>query len=96
MLQEERDGQIKTISKSFKIQPNRSNKLIKMDDNIENKNLCAENNIKHINDFGIDVSNVTAKWANDQMVNTLENINLMLTPNRLVAIIGPVGAGKVS
>lgn len=44
---------------------------------------------------GIIVSNVTAKWADVQTENTLENINLTVKPGRLVAIIGPVGAGKV-
>lgn len=41
------------------------------------------------------ISNVTAKWENNQRFNTLENINLTVEPNQLVALIGPVGAGKV-
>lgn len=41
------------------------------------------------------LSDATAKWTNDQTVNSLENINLTVRPNRLVAIIGQVGAGKV-
>jgi len=44
---------------------------------------------------GIAVSNVTAKWTDVQTENTLENINLTVRPGRLVAIIGPVGAGNV-
>lgn len=45
--------------------------------------------------FGIVISNATAKWTSAQMENTLENINLTVKPGRLVAVIGPVGAGKV-
>lgn len=41
------------------------------------------------------MSNASAKWTDAQIENTLENINLTVTPGRLVAIIGPVGAGKV-
>lgn len=45
--------------------------------------------------FGIVMSNASAKWTDGQIDNTLENINLTVTPGRLVAIIGRVGAGKV-
>jgi len=44
---------------------------------------------------GVIVSNVTAKWTDTQVENALENISLTVRPGRLVAIIGPVGAGKV-
>jgi len=43
----------------------------------------------------VTVADATAKWTDDGAVNTLENVNLTARPNRLVAIIGPVGAGKV-
>lgn len=46
-------------------------------------------------DFSVNISNATAKWTNDQKRNTLENINLSIRPGQLIAIIGPVGAGKV-
>ncbi|VVC32370.1 Hypothetical protein CINCED_3A012061 [Cinara cedri] len=46
--------------------------------------------------FGIVISNVSAKWKNDQLENSLNNINLNAVPGRLVTIIGPVGAGKSS
>jgi len=62
----------------------------------------VSNNISNENDtaaqssnFGIVMSNASAKWTDAQVDNTLENINLTVTPGRLVAIIGPVGAGKV-
>ncbi|XP_060872658.1 probable multidrug resistance-associated protein lethal(2)03659 isoform X2 [Metopolophium dirhodum] len=65
---------------------------------------AVSNNISNENDtaaqssnFGIVMSNASAKWTDDaQIDNTLENINLTVTPGRLVAIIGPVGAGKSS
>lgn len=46
-------------------------------------------------DAGIIVSNVSAKWLPNQSDNTLNDVNLTVRPGRLVAIIGPVGAGKV-
>lgn len=45
--------------------------------------------------FGIDILNASAKWILNQPDNSLNNINLTVRPGRLVAIIGPVGAGKV-
>lgn len=41
------------------------------------------------------MSNVTAKWTDGQINNSIENINLIVKPEWLLAIIGPVGAGKV-
>lgn len=55
----------------------------------------SEKNTEHLNNFGIVVSNATAKWKNNQTITAFENINLTVQPDRLVAIIGPVGAGKV-
>lgn len=49
-----------------------------------------------INMLGIVISNATAKWTDIHTINTLENINLNIVPGRLVAVIGPVGAGKVN
>ncbi|KAJ9591425.1 hypothetical protein L9F63_002031, partial [Diploptera punctata] len=45
---------------------------------------------------GVKISNVTAKWFDDVPDNTLTNINVEVKPGELVAIIGPVGAGKTS
>lgn len=44
---------------------------------------------------GIIVTGATAKWTAAQTENSLEDINITVTPGRLVAVIGPVGAGKV-
>jgi len=44
---------------------------------------------------GVNITRATARWTNDQTANAFENINLIAKPNRLVAIIGAVGAGKV-
>jgi len=60
--------------------------------NISNENYIA---VQSSNNFGIVISNASAKWTDAQIDNTLENINLTVTPGRLVVIIGPVGAGKV-
>lgn len=52
-----------------------------------------ENDIE--NSYGILVSNATAKWKQNQTVNSLEEINLIVKPDQFIAIIGQVGAGKV-
>ncbi|VVC26205.1 Hypothetical protein CINCED_3A020489 [Cinara cedri] len=52
--------------------------------------------VAQFKNFAIVFSSATAKWTNGQTENSLENINLTVTPGRLVAIIGPVGAGKSS
>lgn len=62
-----------------------------MSNNISNENDIAV----QTSNFGIVISNASAKWTDAQIDNTLENINLTVTPGRLVVIIGPVGAGKV-
>lgn len=62
---------------------------------IPNNNSSNRNDTEQLSNFGIVVSNATAKWSDTQTDNTLENINLSAKPGRLVAIIGPVGAGKV-
>ena len=46
--------------------------------------------------IGIRVVNVTAKWSEDLNENALTNVNLDVKPGGLVAVIGPVGSGKVS
>jgi len=40
--------------------------------------------------------NTSAKWTDVQNNNTLENINLTVNSGHLVAVIGPIGAGKVN
>lgn len=49
-----------------------------------------------LKDFDIVLSNVTAKWTEGQTENTLQKIKLTIRPSQLVAVIGPVGAGKVN
>lgn len=67
---------------------------------INNENGLTNNekydkNMEQFNEFSIVISNATAKWTPDQPENSLNNINLSVKSGRLVAIIGPVGAGKV-
>nr|CAD7442940.1 unnamed protein product [Timema bartmani] len=45
--------------------------------------------------LGVTMSHVTTKWFSESVENTLTNINLTVKPGRLLAVIGPVGAGKV-
>ncbi|KAL7730042.1 hypothetical protein ACLKA6_009329 [Drosophila palustris] len=44
----------------------------------------------------VEFSQFNAKWTTQATDNTLENINLKLGRRQLVAVIGPVGAGKSS
>jgi len=53
------------------------------------------NDTEQLSNFSVIVSNATAKWSDTQTEKTLDNINLTVRPGRLVAIVGPVGAGKV-
>ncbi|XP_049853309.1 probable multidrug resistance-associated protein lethal(2)03659 isoform X1 [Schistocerca gregaria] len=45
---------------------------------------------------GIILEKATAKWTSAANENTLTDISLSLHPGQLIAIIGPVGAGKTS
>lgn len=66
------------------------------DDNTKNDCTDMENETELDKDNGIVILNATAKWTDDQNSNTLEKINLTVIPGRLLAVIGPVGAGKVN
>lgn len=57
--------------------------------------ISNQDDTERLSNVGIVVSNITAKWTDSQTDNTLENINLTVRAGHLVAIIGPVGAGKV-
>lgn len=58
-------------------------------------NVSNQDDTEQSSDLSIVVSNVTAKWTDTQTDNTIENINLTVKSGHLIAIIGPVGAGKV-
>lgn len=65
---------------------------------IPNINLNDVNNqydLENPSNLGIIISNATAKWTDAQSNCSIENINLNVRPGQLVAVIGPVGAGKV-
>ncbi|CAI6361191.1 unnamed protein product [Macrosiphum euphorbiae] len=91
LLREEKDK--RPIS-----QKNTTTLLEKSSNGIEmpNNNSSKQNDTEQLSNSSIVVSNATAKWSDNQTDNTLENINLTVRPGRLVAIIGPVGAGKSS
>jgi ABC-type glutathione transport system ATPase component len=48
-----------------------------------------------LNQIGIKVSNLNAKWNSSSEEMTLSNISLEVKRGQLVAIIGTVGAAKV-
>jgi ABC-type multidrug transport system fused ATPase/permease subunit len=44
---------------------------------------------------GLFLTKAVAKWSEESHEPTLNNISVHLTPGKIVAIIGPVGSGKV-
>lgn len=45
--------------------------------------------------YAIRMTNVYAKWSEKSGDDSLSNVNINVEKGRLLAIIGPVGAGKV-
>lgn len=70
-------------------------KSMELNHEVAFKNDDIQNNLEEPSDLGIIISNATAKWTEAQCNNSIENINLNVRPGKLVAVIGPVGAGKV-
>lgn len=70
-------------------------KKIDRNDDTEQTEIDDKNIKTSLNSCGVVISNVTAKWKNNQTVNTLDNINLTVKSGSLIAIVGNVGAGKV-
>uniref|UniRef100_A0A1A9X4D6 Multidrug resistance-associated protein lethal(2)03659 n=1 Tax=Glossina brevipalpis TaxID=37001 RepID=A0A1A9X4D6_9MUSC len=66
----------------------------------ESKGLNVEDTFPFIykprKNSGVIIENLSAKWDPNSIENTLETINLHIKPKCLVAVIGPVGAGKSS
>jgi ABC-type transport system involved in cytochrome bd biosynthesis fused ATPase/permease subunit len=70
-------------------------------DNVNSDNNVAkemEMGIMNGNDdkYAIRMTNVYAKWSENAGEDSLSNLNIDVEKGRLLAIIGPVGAGKVS
>nr|CAD7441120.1 unnamed protein product [Timema bartmani] len=54
-------------------------------------------NLIHLNAMkGLSIFNASATWVNNLAEPTLKEISLSVEPNKLIAVIGPVGAGKTS
>jgi ATP-binding cassette subfamily C (CFTR/MRP) protein 4 len=94
-LYEEKNSQVANRSKADKAS-NGVKKLNIINDEVSLNKLDNLDKSENLSDLGIFISNATAKWTDIQTENSLENINLTVRPGRLVAIIGPVGAGKVN
>nr|CAD7423626.1 unnamed protein product [Timema monikensis] len=54
-------------------------------------------NVIHFNAMkGLSIFNASATWVKNSAEPTLKDISLSVEPNKLIAVIGPVGAGKTS
>lgn len=97
LLYEEKKDQTANLSVADKKVANGIRKVIYTNgDNLTSTNIeHNDDDAPQLNNLGIVIDNVTAKWTNAQTENSLENISLTVTPGRLVGVIGPVGAGKV-
>lgn len=84
-----------SLPKADEAQVNGIKNLSFIDENVKESIIDINKDTKPINDLGITITNATAKWRASQTNNTLNHINLTVKPGRLVAVIGPVGAGKV-
>ncbi|XP_022166667.1 probable multidrug resistance-associated protein lethal(2)03659 isoform X2 [Myzus persicae] len=91
LLREEKDKRPQSQTKTTNMLEKSSN-----GSTVANKNSIDRNDTEQLSNTGIVISNATAKWSDTQTYYTLDNINLTVKPGRLVAIIGPVGAGKSS
>lgn len=91
---EEKD-KVTNSSNSDETSSNKTGGPIEKHDKSEPKNLYDDSETQKLNNSEIIMTNITAKWSDGQSHNSLENINLTIRPGQLVAIIGPVGAGKV-
>lgn len=65
-------------------------------DSLTTPEKSMQNSNSMLSEPGLVLTNVNAKWDSKLTENTLNNINLRVQPETLVAIIGPVGAGKSS
>lgn len=46
-------------------------------------------------DVAVSLQNATAKWNDEITDPTLNNVNVTMKSGQLLAVIGPVGSGKV-
>lgn len=92
-MHEEKDGHI-NISKQSTVDKPLINSHIELRD-YDRNSTDTKDDIGPLNHFCIVISKATAKWIKNQTNNSLENISVAIQPGSLVAIVGPVGAGKV-
>lgn len=59
--------------------------------NVERENVSSTNE-----KYAIEIKNATAKWSENSSEDSLNSVSIKVGTRSLVAIIGPVGAGKVS
>uniref|UniRef100_A0A2S2QEN8 Putative multidrug resistance-associated protein lethal n=1 Tax=Sipha flava TaxID=143950 RepID=A0A2S2QEN8_9HEMI len=97
LLYEEKDDQRMNTSDLDKATNNNNDQnTINNGNNSSSDNTYGEPERPHLKNFGIVMSNVSAKWSSCQSKYSLRNVSLTVRPGRLVAIIGPIGAGKSS
>ncbi|XP_025422003.1 probable multidrug resistance-associated protein lethal(2)03659 isoform X2 [Sipha flava] len=95
-IEDNESATIANYNANYKIKSNGVDTSIGLNHNIVLENGDIQNNSQESIELGIIISNATAKWANTQSNFSIQNINLNVKPSKLVAVIGPVGAGKSS
>ncbi|XP_054158572.1 ATP-binding cassette sub-family C member 4-like [Oppia nitens] len=56
----------------------------------------SNNNNNNFDEKGVYIDNMTARWTNEIIKPTLNNISVCVKPGQLLAVIGSVGSGKSS
>ena len=66
------------------------------DNNVSKEVEMAVMNNGNDDEYALRMTNVYAKWSENSGDDSLSNLNVSVKKGQLLAIIGPVGAGKVS
>ena len=80
---------------SSKVTANSNDKNFKDSDAIKDVEMAVMNGNGNNDKYAIRMTNVCAKWSENSGEDSLSNLNIDVEQGRLLAIIGPVGAGKV-
>lgn len=97
MTDPEKNEDDRSLDSSSSEDPKAGKDQTKMIKHSESDGLNENSDSKqHLSEAGVIVDSATARWDPKASEYTLEGVNLHVQPGTLVAVIGPVGAGKSS